>query len=136
MQVRDIVETDHAAIAALHDEWWGASVPRALVPDTGAVVEKDGVILGGAYLYHTNSDLCFLEHLVVRKTASARDKLRASSLLMSYLLPKDKTTYTFSQKEGYATLVKRYGFKQGETNMVSFIYSPKGEVPAALRDGD
>lgn len=61
---------------------WGAEYEEALFPTVGFLVEN----IAAYFLYQTDSNVCYLENLISKKSASAEEKSQAFKLLIDAIL--------------------------------------------------
>lgn len=123
LQVRCYRPEDYEIVAEWWRQWNWPVIPQDTLPAIGIVVERDGPICA-AWIYQTDSDLCWAEWFISDKTYKENDRSAALDLLIKSLVEKAKSLgfrNMFSSVRNPALIARLkkhgYGHEEQMTNL-------------------
>lgn len=126
MLLRPFRPEDYEMVCGWWDMWDWPNIPLESLPQTGFIVENEGVETYAAFLYRTDSDICWLEWFVGNKKASKKQREGC----LEFLLEKSAD---FAREAGFKKIfcsvmnsslmakMEKVGFVKTETNMTNYI---------------
>lgn len=112
--------------------WWLAqnwpAVPESSLSTTGFIIKEGDQSLLSGWVYHTNSDIAWLEFIVANPEIKGEQRDEAFELFFSFVLnyakiKNYKNVFTSVQHQGLMKRLEKNGFKKGDENMTNFIRS-------------
>lgn len=122
MNVRLFTEKDYPIVCSWWKDHQWPSIPLSFLPKTGIIVDD----CAAGFLYCTDSKLCWLEFVVVDKSADKQRRRDALDLLISESIEiaKESGYMVMFSSVSHAGLIQRYknhGFDVTDQNMTNLI---------------
>lgn len=90
MEYRYYKAIDHPMVAKWWESWGWDVLPELALPTTGIVVSNEGEDIAVAFLYKTDSCICWAEHFVVSKEASRQARKGGVDFLIKTMMEEAK----------------------------------------------
>ncbi len=126
MQYRFFTEDDYAMICSWWESWKWQPIPITSLPKTGIIVSNGGVDVCAAFLYKSDSAICWLEWFISNPQAK-REQRKGSIEYLIDVSADVAREYGFSmilcslKHENLMRKVEDAGFVRTETGMTNFI---------------
>lgn len=127
MNVRMYEPADHPIFA----DWWTRHkfpvMPEVFLPNTGIIVEREGVPLAGGFIYMDDScAVCMLEWVVTNPDNKPRESLKALTMLYDFAgqLAKDYgrgIMLTAIKQPALGRLLEKVGFIKSDSEITHYI---------------
>lgn len=126
MEVRNINHVNYLEIRKWWKDWGWPPVPYEFLPPDGFIISKNGQDLCAAWLYHTNTPICWAEHYISNKDGSKADRKMALDYLMQVLYNKAKDQgFKVIMSSLKGDLMKERlevsGFQKTDNNMTHYL---------------
>lgn len=115
--------------------WWTAQkwpcVPLAHLPKTGVIVTLDGAPAAAAWLYRTDSAICWLEFIVADPEVRRERRAAILSVLLSSLkliaeTMGYQTIFTSGKNVSLGERLKLQGFQPTDEGVTQYIHTIQG----------
>ena len=121
--VRRYVPTDYSDLERWWKDWHWDPIPQTMLPEVGFIV-PDGA---AAFLYKTDSPICWMEWLVSNKGLRFDERDKAvddvvSACLTEALKLGAAAVFTSTVKMTLQHRLMKHGFKVGDTNVTQLIH--------------
>ena len=125
-EVKPYSPENYAELSQWWAEWGWPPIPEAYLPPDGLIVSAEGKNICAAFLYRTNTPICWAENYISFKGADKRIRQNALDLLIESLVEK-AMTFNFQvvmSSIHHPVLGKRLeksGFIVSDTNMTTYM---------------
>ena len=126
MQSRYYTPEDYENVANWWKQWDWEPLPQIALPEIGIVVSNQGVDLGVAFLYQTDSCICWAENYVVNKEVDKKlragcvefliEKIIEEAKELGFLMVMSSVTHTFLIKK-----LLRAGYQVTDKEMTNLL---------------
>lgn len=127
ISIRPITDSDYETLVNFWRDWGWTPPPKDFLPDVGMITFEGDTPINAAFLYITNSKVCWLEWVISNKNYKNRELRKfALNLLLETLINVAKNNeykyiYTVLKHEGLAKAYIEQGFIEGDTNIKTYI---------------
>ena len=131
MLLRPYVKDDYATICSWYEAHWEHGIPQSILPPIGYIVTDSGVAIAVGFLLTSDCPVSMLEYVAVNPSLGGTSRVRACKMIFDAakkdsiaLNGKTAVIYSISGNESYHRLIQSAGFKVGEKNVTSFVWTP------------
>lgn len=127
MKIEELNKTDNYDLFCKWWEAWGwASIPFEFLPDDGVVVSYDGDKVCAAFLYKTDTPICWAENYISDPRADREIRDEALNLLIQALSEKAKDAgfvvmMSAIKHNILGRRLEKNGFQMADQNLTSYI---------------
>jgi hypothetical protein len=127
MEFRYIEQSDYETLVDWWKFWKFPAPPIEMLPDSGVIVNKDGVDICAGFIYFTNSKTCWIEFIVsnpnVRQKEDRRDAIISLIDILCSIGKNNGYTiaYTSLKNQSLQNKYLECGFIEGSKNCNEYI---------------
>lgn len=127
MEFRYIEESDYEMLVDWWKFWKFPAPPIEMLPDSGVIVNKNGVDICAGFIYFTNSKTCWIEFIVSNPNVRQKeDRREAITNVIDILCSIGKNNgytiaYTSLKNESLQNKYLECGFIEGSKNCNEYI---------------
>lgn len=127
MEFRYIEQSDYEMLIDWWKFWKFPAPPIEMLPDSGVIVNKDGVDICAGFIYFTNSKTCWIEFIVSNPNVRQKeDRREAITSVIDILCSVGKNNgytiaYTSLKNESLQNKYLECGFIEGSKNCNEYI---------------
>lgn len=127
MEFRYIEQSDYEMLVDWWKFWRFPAPPIEMLPDSGVIVNKDGVDICAGFIYFTNSKTCWIEFIVSNPNVKQKeDRREAIANVIEVLCSIGKNNgytiaYTSLKNESLQNKYLECGFIEGSKNCNEYI---------------
>lgn len=127
MEFRYIEQSDYEMLVGWWKFWKFPAPPIEMLPDSGVIVNKDGVDICAGFIYFTNSKTCWIEFIVSNPNVRQKeDRREAITNVIDVLCLIGKNNgytiaYTSLKNESLQNKYLECGFVEGSKNCNEYI---------------
>lgn len=127
MEFRYIEQSDYETLVEWWKFWKFPSPPLEMLPDSGVIVNKDGIDICAGFIYFTNSKTCWIEFIVsnpnVRHKEDRRDAITNVIDILCSIGKNNGYTIAYAslKNEGLQNKYLECGFSEGSKNCNEYI---------------
>jgi len=127
MEFRYIEQSDYEMLVDWWKFWKFPAPPIEMLPDSGVIVNKDGVDICAGFIYFTNSKTCWIEFIVSNPNVRQKeDRREAITNVIDVLCSIGKNNgytiaYTSLKNESLQNKYLQCGFIEGSKNCNEYI---------------
>jgi hypothetical protein len=127
MEFRYIEQSDYEMLVDWWKFWKFPAPPIEMLPDSGVIVNKDGVDICAGFIYFTNSKTCWIEFIVSNPNVRQKeDRREAITNVIDVLCSIGKNNgytiaYTSLKNENLQNKYLQCGFIEGSKNCNEYI---------------
>lgn len=127
MEFRYIEQSDYNTLVDWWKFWKFPAPPIEMLPDSGVIVNKDGVDICAGFIYFTNSKTCWIEFIVSNPNVRQKeDRREAITKVIDVLCSIGKNNgytiaYTSLKNESLQNKYLECGFIEGSKNCNEYI---------------
>lgn len=127
MEFRYIEQSDYEMLVDWWKFWKFPAPPIEMLPDSGVIVNKDGVDICAGFIYFTNSKTCWIEFIVSNPNVRQKeDRREAITNVIDVLCSIGKNNgytiaYTSLKNESLQNKYLECGFVEGSKNCNEYI---------------
>lgn len=127
MEFRYIEQSDYEMLVDWWKFWKFPAPPIEMLPDSGVIVNKDGVDICAGFIYFTNSKTCWIEFIVSNPNVRQKeDRREAITNVIDVLCSIGKNNgytiaYTSLKNESLQNKYLECGFVEGSKNCNEYV---------------
>lgn len=127
MEFRYIEQSDYEMLVDWWKFWKFPAPPIEMLPDSGVIVNKDGVDICAGFIYFTNSKTCWIEFIVSNPNVRQKEDRREAIIsVIDILCSVGKNNgytiaYTSLKNESLQNKYLECGFIEGSKNCNEYI---------------
>jgi hypothetical protein len=127
MEFRYIEQSDYETLVDWWKFWKFPAPPIEMLPDSGVIVNKDGVDICAGFIYFTNSKTCWIEFIVSNPNVRQKEDRREAIIsLIDILCSIGKNNgytiaYTSLKNQSLQNKYLECGFIEGSKNCNEYI---------------
>jgi hypothetical protein len=127
MEFRYIEQSDYEMLVDWWKFWKFPAPPIEMLPDSGVIVNKDGIDICAGFIYFTNSKTCWIEFIVSNPNVRQKeDRREAITNVIDILCSIGKNNgytiaYTSLKNESLQNKYLECGFIEGSKNCNEYI---------------
>jgi hypothetical protein len=127
MEFRYIEQSDYEMLVDWWKFWRFPAPPIEMLPDSGVIVNKDGVDICAGFIYFTNSKTCWIEFIVSNPSVKQKeDRREAITNVIEVLCSIGKNNgytiaYTSLKNESLQNKYLECGFIEGSKNCNEYV---------------
>ena len=125
MKVRRYTDADYPTVSKWWESWGWPVLPASSLPELGIIVENE-VPICAAWIYRTDSDLCWIEWFISNKEATKEQRagcvdelIRACSITAKEM--GFRIAFVSVKQPNLMKRLEHSGFEKTDTNMTNFI---------------
>lgn len=127
MEFRYIEQSDYEMLVDWWKFWKFPAPPIEMLPDSGVIVNKDGIDICAGFIYFTNSKTCWIEFIVSNPNVRQKeDRREAITNVIDILCSIGKNNgytiaYTSLKNESLQNKYLECGFVEGSKNCNEYV---------------
>lgn len=126
--VRNYTKEDYGTVSLWWKQWGWDGIPEVFLPENGVVVSSGGNPICAAFVYKTDTPICWIENYISDKEADRETRSEALDLLILSCVEKAKSmgalvAISSIKHNVLARRLEKNGFVVSDKNMTAYTRS-------------